>query len=122
MAEDKNVSELMKEFVATLMTYLKQRGVEFVTAVTVEPLKKFAGKAALGCAGLTLVLLGLIFLGLFMVQGFASLFGGSYLWGYLASAVLVMLIGAILMLVMARGGKEEVASKDDKPKDGADSH
>lgn len=119
MADEKTVSELMKDFVATLMVYLKQRGAEFVTAVTVEPLKKFAGKVALGCAGLTLLLLGLVFLGLFMVQGFAALFGGSYLWGYLASAVLVILLGVILMMVMARSGKE-VASKDAKPAAGAD--
>ena len=121
MADEKTVAEVMKEFITTLMTYLKQRGAEFVTAVTVEPLKKFAGKAALGCVGLTLIVLGLVFLGIFMVQGFAVLFGGSYVWAYLASALLTMLIGAILMLVMARGGKE-VASTDDKPKAGTDNN
>ena len=46
MAEDKNLSELMKEFVATLMTYLKQRGAEFVTAVTVEPLRSMTCPSA----------------------------------------------------------------------------
>lgn len=122
MAEEKNASELMREFVATLMTYLKQQGAQFVTAVTVEPLKKFAGKAAIGCAGLTLLVLGLIFLGMFMVHGFAALFGGSYLWGYLASAVLVMIVGVLLMMIMARSGKGEVAGKDGKPRDGADSN
>lgn len=113
MAEQKTVTEAVQEFVATLMAYLKQRGAEFVTAVLVQPLQKFAAKAALGCGGLVLLTLGIIFLGLFMVQGFAALFD-SYLWAYLASAGVLILGAALLLWGMIRGGKEEGGAKHEQ--------
>jgi protein-S-isoprenylcysteine O-methyltransferase Ste14 len=116
MAEEKSISETVHELVATLMMYLKQRGAEFVTAVVVEPLRKSAAQAALGCAGLVFLALGIVFLGMFMVHGFAALLD-SYVWGYLASAGVTLVIAAILMLIMSRRGKEEVRGNDAKLND-----
>lgn len=105
---------MMKEFVHALMTYTKQRGAEMVTAIVVDPLKKMAGKIGLGCAGITFISLGIVFLGMFMVHGFARLFGDDYVYGYLASTILMLILGAVLLWLMSRSGKEEEAKKDDK--------
>ncbi|MHB8997275.1 MAG: hypothetical protein ACYC63_18670 [Armatimonadota bacterium] len=113
MAEPHDIPEMMKEFVSALMTYLKQRGAEFVSAVVVDPLRKMALKVGLGCAGMVFVSLGVIFLGLFMVHGFARLFYNDILYGYLASAILILIVGAVLLWLMSRSGKEE-EKKDDK--------
>jgi len=113
MAEPHDIPEMMKEFVSALMTYLKQRGAEVVSAVVVDPLRKMAVKVGLGCAGMVFISLGVVFLGLFMVQGFARLFYNDILYGYLASAILILIVGAALLWLMSRSGKEEV-KKDDK--------
>lgn len=123
MAEEREVSEMMKEFVHALMTYTKQRGAEMVQAVVVEPLKKMAAKIGLGCAGMTFVSLGIVFLGLFMVHGFARLFGADYVYGYLASAILVLILGALLLWLMGRSGNDaEEAKKDGKNGDRTKGH
>jgi len=106
MAEDKTVPELMREFVAELMLYLRQRGREAVTHVVVEPLQQAGIKVALLLVATALAIIGLVFLGNFMVLYFAWLCGGL-LWGYLVSAALVMILAAALVLVMSLVGKEE---------------
>lgn len=107
MVEEKTVSELMKEFVAELMLYLRQRGKETVTHVVVEPLTKAGLKIALLLVAAAMGVLAVVFLGIFMVYGFATVFGGSLMWGYLASAVLILIVAAVLMVVMSQVGKEE---------------
>ena len=107
MVEEKTVSELMKEFVEELMLYLRQRGKETVTHVVVEPVQKAGIKIALLLVAAALMVIGAVFLGNFIVLGFTELFGGSYLWGYLSAAVLVMILAGVLVLVMSRVGKQE---------------
>lgn len=113
MAAEKDLSELIKEFVAELMTYVRQRGKETVTEVVVQPLTMAGIKIGLIIAAAALMVLAAVFLGIFMVIGFATLFGGSYLWGYLCSGVLVMVLAAIVLLIMSRLGKEEKSDKED---------
>lgn len=122
MAEEREVSELMKEFVHALTTFVKQRGAEMFSAIVVDPLKKMAGKIGLGCAGITFVSLGIVFLGMFMVHGFARLFNDDYVYGYLCSTFLMLILGAILLWAMSRGGKEEEAKRDDKSGDRTKDH
>lgn len=107
MVEEKSISELTKEFVAELMLYLRQRGKETVTHVVVEPLQKAGLKIALLLVAAAMAILAMVFLGIFMVYGFATLFYGSLMWGYLASAVLILIVAGALLLVMSRVGKEE---------------
>ena len=118
MPEQRDLSEAMKEFVATLMTYLKQRGAEFVTATVVDPVRKLAVKLGFGCAGLTLVILGLVFLGICLVQYFGWLFG-NMIYGYLSAGVLMLLLAGVLLWLMGRSGKEEAKKRGrDKRADG----
>ncbi len=119
MAEEKSLSELMKEFVEQLMLYVRERGKESVTYILLQPLQKVGIKAALLVAATAMVVLGAVFLGIFAVLGFAELFGGDLLWGYLCGGLLVIIVAAVLALVMSRVGKE--ARKDGGGRDGRDS-
>ena len=121
MAEQHEVSELTKQFLHALMLYLKQRGAELTTAILVDPLRKMAGKIGLGCAGITFVCLGVVFLGMFMVHGFARLLGGDYVYGFLASAAVVLILGALSFWLMSRAGKGE-AKKRGKDSGGTTGH
>ena len=116
MAEEKDLAELMKEFVAALMTYLRQRGQEFITDLTLKPLKKIAGRLAVLVVALTFCALGAVFLGFFMVQGFSWLFGGSTIWGYLCSAVVVLVLALVLFMVMGHAGPGKEVAKDGREK------
>jgi uncharacterized membrane protein len=107
VAEDKPISELMKDFVEQLMLYLRERGKESVSYILLQPLQKVGIKAALLLVATALMILGAVFMGIFMVLGFASLFGGSYVWGYLCAGLLVIVIAVVLVLIMSRVGKEE---------------
>lgn len=106
MVDNQELTALLKEFLATLAAYLRQRGAEAVTAVVVEPVRKAALKLGLGCAGATLLCLGLVFLGIFAVGGLAWLCGGNYLLGYLAAALLALGFGALLLWLMGRRPRE----------------
>ncbi|MBU0610930.1 MAG: hypothetical protein KKI08_23825 [Armatimonadetes bacterium] len=116
MAEEKSISELMKEFVEQLMLYVRERGKESVSTILLQPLQKVGIKAALLVAATAMVVLGAVFLGIFAVLGFAELFGGDLLWGYLCGGLLVIIVAATLVLAMSRVGKE--VRKDDRAKDG----
>jgi uncharacterized membrane protein len=118
MADDKSISELMKEFVEELMLYLRQRGRESVSYVVVEPLSTAGIKVAMILVAAALMIIGAVFLGNFMVLGFAALCGGSALWGYLCSAVLVMVLAVVVLLVMSRVGQED--KTDDGQGQGSD--
>jgi len=107
VAEDKSISELMKEFVEQLMLYLRERGKESVSYILLQPLQKVGIKAALLVVATALLILGAVFMGIFAVLGFAALFGGSYTWGYLCAGLLVIVIAVVLVLIMSRVGKEE---------------
>lgn len=107
MAEEKDLSQLVKEFLAELMAYLRQSGAELVSHILVDPLRKLAGKAALLAVATTLLISGAIFLAQFMVLGFAWLFGGNLVWGYLAAAVLVIALAVILLVLVGRSGRQE---------------
>jgi len=114
MAEDKDLADLMKEFVAALMTYLRQRGQEFITDLTLKPLRKIAGKLVLLTIALTLFIVGAVFLGIFMVLGFSWLCGGSYTWGYLCAGLLVLAIALIVLMVMGRAGESKKEEKRER--------
>lgn len=118
MAEEKSISELMKEFVEQLMLYVRERGKESVSYILLQPLQKVGIKAALLVAATAMVVLGAVFLGIFAVLSFAELFGGDLLWGYLCGGLLVIIVAAVLVLVMSRVGKE--ARKDGGAKGGGD--
>ncbi len=61
---------------------------------------------ALLLLGTALLILGAVFLGMFAVLGFATLFGGNLLMGYLCGGLLVLVAAAVLVLAMGRVGKE----------------
>ncbi|MEN6305925.1 MAG: hypothetical protein ABFD96_24580 [Armatimonadia bacterium] len=115
MAEEREVSVVMKEFVGALMTYLRQQGAEFVTAAVVRPLQKAAVKVALMFAAVVAIVIGLVFFSNFMVLGFAKLFNALY-WGYLSAAVIMFIVALILFKVMS-GGKAEEDAKHGKDGD-----
>jgi hypothetical protein len=106
MAEDKSIPELMKEFVEQLMLYLRERGKESVSYVLVKPLQQAGVRIALLLLVTALLILGAVFLGMFAVLGFATLFGGNLLMGYLCGGLLVLVAAAVLVLAMGRVGKE----------------
>jgi hypothetical protein len=123
MAEEKDLAELVKEFVAALMTYLRQRGQEFITDLTLKPLRKIAPKLVLLAVALTLFILGAVYLGAFMVMGLSWLCGGNPIWGHLCAAVIVLAIGLGLLMLMGKDkpakevgqdGREKLGQRDDR--------
>lgn len=111
MAEGKDLAELVREFVAALMAYLRQRGQEFITELTLKPLRKIAPKLVLLAVALTLFILGVVYLGAFMVMGLSWLCGGNPIWGHLCAAIIVLALGFGLLWLMGRDRpRKEVGS------------
>lgn len=115
MAEEREVSVVMREFVNALMAYVRQQGAEFVTAAVVKPLQKAAAKIALLFAAVVAIVIGLVFFSNFMVLGLAELLGALWL-GYLATAIIMFIVAVILFKVMS-GGKAEEDGKHGKDGD-----
>lgn len=117
MAEQHEVSQATKELIGTTMTYLKQRGAEFVTGVVVEPLQRAAGKIVMLLLAATLGIIAMVFLSNFIVLGLADLFG-SLVWGYLGATVVILIIAVILLKIMSSGGKAEERGKHGQRRNG----
>lgn len=75
--EDKDLTQLVREFVETLVLYLRQQGRELVTEVTAKPLRQVGAHFLLLIAVASMLGLGIALAGIGAALGLRELLGSS---------------------------------------------
>ncbi|NPV47351.1 MAG: hypothetical protein HPY69_10355 [Armatimonadetes bacterium] len=75
--EDKDLTQLVREFVETLLLYLRQQGRDLVTEVTTRPLRRAGAYVLLLAAVSSMLTLGIALVGIGAALGLRELTGSS---------------------------------------------
>jgi hypothetical protein len=113
--EDKDLAQLVREFVEALGLYLKQQGRDLVTEITMKPLRR-AGAYLLALTAVTCLLaLGIVFVGVGAAMGLTQALGSSAAAFGLMGVVLLLGAFVTYRLAVARKGRkgdgEDVSSE-----------
>lgn len=108
--EEKDLPQLVREFVEALVLYMRQQGREWVTAVTMPPLRRAGTYLLILTAVGALLVLGIIFAGLGAVLGFAQVLGSlSAAYGLIG---MVLLIAAFVVYRLGVSAKDQKGTGD----------
>lgn len=97
MADNENLSEMIREFAASLALYCKQRGRELAEETLVEPIKRGAAKVVALSVVTLLVLLGAVFLlagGVVLLAEALDSFGLAYV---IVGLLALLIAGLVFM-------------------------
>ena len=112
MAEEKDVSQLVREFLSALWLYLRQQTAEFIRKATIVPLREAALKAAFLALTAGLMLVAAVFLGIGIMMGLANLLGSS-MAAFLAAGALLIAVGVVIVLILFRPWQGKAKKKDE---------
>lgn len=108
--EEKDLTQLVREFVEALGLYLKQQGRELVTEVTMKPLRQAGLYLLLLTAVSSMLALGIVFVGLGAALGLTEALNSSAAAFGLMGVVILLAAFVTYRLWVSRGqteGKEK---------------